>query len=179
MEFISKCCSAPPIGELEQDLSRKVAFGYCKDCGSKSSFFEKQPLEFTPANIKKLGDNEVFVFGSNTAGRHGAGAALTALKHFGAVYGEGEGLQGKSYAIPTKNHRIQTMPLNGIAYYVNRFLEFSKEHPELTFLVTPIGTGLAGLSAADIAPMFKGAPKNVVLPKDFLQLNQTTTTTTK
>ena len=167
MQFISKCCSAPPIGELETDLDRKVAFGYCKDCGCKSSFFEYVPLVETPDVITSLKANEIFVYGSNRSGRHGAGAALTALKKFGAVYGNGEGLQGQSYALPTKGFNVETLPLSEIEKHVARFIEFAKQRTDLIFLVTPIGTGLAGYSATDIAPMFRNVPTNVILPREF------------
>ena len=93
---------------------------------------------------------EIFVFGSNLAGRHGAGAALAALKDHGAIYGRGEGLQGQSYAIPTKDRtpwpsKPKTLPLYVIAEYITEFLQFSQLHLELTFNLTRIGCGLAGL----------------------------------
>ena len=172
MTFVSKCCSAPAVGDLEVDGERKVAFGYCKDCGCKSSFVESKPPTETPRVIKELGENEVFVFGSNRRGSHGLGAALTALKKFGAKYGDGEGLQGKSYALPTKGWKIETLPLSEIAKHVSRFIDFASHRSDLTFLVTPIGTGLAGYSAADIAPMFSTVPPNVVLPREFKQPNK-------
>ena len=107
---------------------------------------------------------EIFVFGSNLAGRHGKGAALTAFKQYGAIYGQGIGLQGNSYAIPTKDERIQTLPLNKIKKYVEQFIRFAKLNPDTTFKVTAIGTGLAGYDEKDIAPMFKDAPFNCILP---------------
>ena len=106
----------------------------------------------------------IFVFGSNLAGRHGAGAALFALKNHGAVYGQGTGRQGNSYAIPTKDYRINTLPLETILGYVNEFLLYARNHPELDFQVTRIGCGLAGYSDAEIAPMFINAPANCHLP---------------
>ena len=109
----------------------------------------------------------IFVFGSNLAGRHGAGAALYARKHHGAVYGQGEGWQGNSYAIPTKTTPSQTMPLDVIRMYVEKFLAFASAHPEMDFQVTAIGCGLAGYTPKDIAPMFKGAPSNCHLPDEF------------
>jgi hypothetical protein len=119
----------------------------------------------------------IFVFGSNLAGRHGAGAALHARRNYGAIYGQGEGFQGSSYAIPTKDgrHRYpplsdpsQTLPLPVIASGVARFLDFARAHPELKFQVARIGCGLAGYVPAQIAPMFKDAPANCTLPPDFL-----------
>lgn len=110
----------------------------------------------------------IFVFGSNLAGRHGRGAAKAAVEKYGAIYGQGIGLQGSSYAIPTKDRYIKTLPLYIIANYVKDFLTFANSHPELTFQVTPIGCGLAGYSPEQIAPMFKGAPNNCILPEIFV-----------
>lgn len=112
----------------------------------------------------------IFVFGSNLAGRHGAGAALFAIRNHGAVYGQGEGLQGQSYAIPTKDDQIKTLPLEKIKQYVNTFLEFSKNNPKLMFRVTAIGCGLAGYTPEQIAPMFNNSPENCILPSEFLKV---------
>ncbi len=109
----------------------------------------------------------IFVFGSNLAGRHGKGAALDARRFHGAVYGQAHGLQGASYGIPTKDQRLNTLPLFDIETYVNRFKFYATEHPEYTFNVTRIGCGLAGYKDHQIAPMFKGVPKNVNLPKEW------------
>jgi hypothetical protein len=109
----------------------------------------------------------IFVFGSNLAGRHGAGAAKFAVKNHGAVYGQGWGLQGNSFAIPTKDAKIKTLPLFYIRIYVDEFKIFAEEHPELTFQLTPIGCGLAGYTYEDIGPMFKNSPSNIVIPKEF------------
>lgn len=115
--------------------------------------------------------NKIFVFGSNIAGRHGKGAALFARQHHGAIYGQGEGLQGQSYGIPTKDERLRTLPLDDIANNVVGFLEFALSHPELTFEVTKIGCGLAGYQPSDIAWMFNApCPRNVILPPEFLAL---------
>lgn len=115
---------------------------------------------------------EIFVFGSNTAGRHGKGAALTAKLHYGAKQGQGVGLVGQSYAIPTKNGRLQTLPLSHIQNYVDEFIEFAK-HSNLNFFVTAIGTGLAGYRHEQIAPMFADAPKNCRLPPEWLDILNT------
>lgn len=109
----------------------------------------------------------IFVFGSNLAGRHGAGAALFARNNYGAVYGQGVGRQGYSYAIPTKDYRINTLPLETIQGYVNEFLLYARNHPELDFRVTRIGCGLAGYNDAQIAPMFVNAPSNCFLPEGW------------
>lgn len=108
--------------------------------------------------------NAVLVFGSNLAGRHGKGAAREAAVSYGAVYGQAEGLQGRSYAIPTKDADLHTLPLNVILRYVKRFLMFAELAPNLQFVLTRVGCGLAGLTDNDMAPLFATAPPNVVLP---------------
>lgn len=123
----------------------------------------------TPEYINKLETNQIFVFGSNEGGRHGKGAAKQALT-WGAIYGQAEGLQGRTYGIPTKDKFIRrTLTINEIKPYVDRFIEFAKENPQYTFLVTEIGCGLAGLKPKQIAPLFKEAISltNVYLPKRF------------
>lgn len=99
----------------------------------------------------------IFVFGSNRAGRHGKGAAFTAMCQYGAINGVGEGIQGEAYGIPTKSVTIQSLPLSEIQKGVERFKAFTLANPKLQFFVTAIGCGLAGYSAKDIAPMFRGA----------------------
>ena len=109
----------------------------------------------------------IFVFGSNRAGRHGKGAALTALQKHGAIYGQGEGRQGDSYAIPTKGLTLEPLSVYAINLSVVRFLVYATAHPELTFQVTRIGCGLAGYTDAQIAPMFADAPVNCQLPEGW------------
>ena len=109
----------------------------------------------------------VFVFGSNLAGRHGKGAALWARQHRGAVYGQGQGRQGNSYAIPTKDERLRTLPLPVVRYQVDVFLTYADQNPGEQFQLTPIGCGLAGYLPTEIAPMFRNAPANVILPEEF------------
>lgn len=118
----------------------------------------------TPDNIEKLGRNEVFVFGSNLQGAHLGGAARIARVKFGAVMGQGVGLQGQSYAIPTMQGGVNT-----IKPYVDDFIAFAAQHPELTFLVTRIGCGVAGFTPREIAPLFANAVdvENIHLPLDF------------
>ena len=111
--------------------------------------------------IAGLEENEIFVFGSNGQGFHGAGAAATAVHKFGAKFGQGEGLQGQSYAIDTMDGDDEMFA------EIDRFLKFSKEHPELKFLVTEIGCGIAGYSPGQIAPYFKNHTDNVILPESF------------
>jgi ribA/ribD-fused uncharacterized protein len=115
---------------------------------------------------------EIFVFGSNLAGRHGKGAALCAKNEHGAIYGEGIGLQGDSYAIPTKDESIKTLPLDRIKKYVDDFLIFAARHPEMEFNVTRIGCGLAGYKDEDVATMFKWATryKNIRLPNEWFSI---------
>jgi hypothetical protein len=124
-------------------------------------------MKTTPNDIVLLEHDEVFVFGSNESGIHGAGAARTAVEKFGAVMGQGVGLQGQSYAIPTKDFDIRVLPLDIIKHYVDEFLYFAKYNQEITFLVTQIGCGLSGYKPKDIAPMFKIIPDNVILPQTF------------
>lgn len=109
----------------------------------------------------------IFVFGSNLKGAHGKGAALFARQNRGAIPGQGEGLQGQSYGIPTKDERIRTLPLWRIEWHVIRFLDFARNRPDLTFEVTPIGTGLAGYTHDEIAPLFVGAPSNCLMPQEW------------
>lgn len=120
---------------------------------------------YTPERISELRPDEVFVFGSNLAGMHGGGAAWVAYRKFGAVMGQGVGLQGQSYAIPTMHGGIET-----IAPYVDEFIAFAKEHPELFFYVTRIGCGIAGFRDSQIAPLFAGAIgiPNICLPDTFV-----------
>ncbi len=122
---------------------------------------------YTPDRILHLKSNEIFVFGSNLAGIHGGGAARLALERFGAVWGQGVGLQGQSYGIPTMQGGVET-----IKPYVDEFIEFAGIHPELIFYVTRIGCGIAGFSDEEIAPLFSEARKllNVVLPESFCEI---------
>ena len=115
----------------------------------------------TPERITDLAENEVFVFGSNLAGAHGGGAALLAYRKFGAVWGQGVGLQGQSYGIPTMHGGV-----DAIKPYVDEFIEFAKTRPDLTFLVTRVGCGIAGFTNEEISPLFAKAHEvpNIVLP---------------
>lgn len=117
--------------------------------------------------ITELKDNEIFVFGSNLEGRHGGGAALLAYRKWGAVWGQGVGLQGQCYGIPTMHGGPEK-----IKPYVDEFIEFARNHKELNFLVTEIGCGIAGFSPEDIAPLFAEAidVENIYLPKRFVEI---------
>ena len=125
-------------------------------------------MRITPDRISTLAKDEVFVFGSNEAGRHGAGAARDALA-FGAKFGVYLGMCGQTFAIPTKDPRLRTLPLDRIQSYVNTFLGYAKLAPHLKFMVTPIGCGLAGYKPSQISPFFKEGVQleNVWLPSSF------------
>lgn len=137
----------------------------------EKSFREEDPafvrMTYAPDNITSLEPNQVFVFGSNLDGFHGGGAAAAALRHFGAIWGQGVGLQGQSYAIPTMHGGVEE-----IRPYVDEFIEFARVHPELTFLVTRIGCGIAGFTDRQMAPLFMYALEmpNVLLPKSFVDI---------
>jgi hypothetical protein len=121
--------------------------------------------EYTPDRITELKQNEIFVFGSNLAGAHGGGAARLAYERFGAVWGQGVGLQGQSYAIPTMQGGVET-----IKPYVDEFIRIAKTRPDLKFYVTQIGCGIAGFKVEEIAPLFQDAMhiENIILPKSFV-----------
>ena len=117
----------------------------------------------TPDMITRLAPNEFFVFGSNEQGLHYGGAAKAAVVNFGAIMGQGNGLQGKSYAIPSMSG------LGVMGEYVKEFCEFAKAHPEKRFLVTEIGCGIAGYSIGEVAPLFECCRdvENITLPASF------------
>ena len=164
---------------------RLITFSIIEDHNSKSrnlSAFEEEfdfapkqtepPVQTklpAPDNITSLQPNQIFVFGSNLQGAHGGGAARAAYKYFGAIWGQGVGLQGQSYAIPTMQG-----PVSSIRPYVDEFLDFARRHPAYEFLVTRIGCGIAGFIDAEIAPLFKDALAidNVRLPQSFLDVLQ-------
>ena len=126
-------------------------------------------MRTTPDNIKKLEQGHIFVFGSNLSGRHGKGAAKTALG-WGAKWGQATGLQGRTYGIPTKDASIRrTLTVIEIKPFVDEFIDFAKNNPDMTFLVTEIGCGLAGHKQKDIAPLFVNAVniENIHLPEKF------------
>ena len=147
---------------------------YCEESAdNRNNIFNENNMEdkkkgrITPRWIDSLKENEIFVFGSNLAGMHGGGAARIARLHFGAVMGKGVGLQGQSYAIPTMQGGVDT-----IRPYVEEFIIFAHQHPDLHFLVTPIGCGIAGFEAEDIAPLFEEAKQieNISLPESFWEV---------
>ena len=124
-------------------------------------------LKYTPENIRHLGEDEIFVFGSNLEGLHAGGAARTAYEHFGAVWGQGEGVQGQSYAIPTMQGGVDS-----IKPYVDRFIDLAREWDQTTFYVTRICCGIAGFTDEEIAPLFADALElyNVRLPESFVKV---------
>lgn len=134
--------------------------------GQQNAWVDRTGRLISSPKIRALNASEVFVFGSNGAGHHGGGAARFAHEHFGAVWGEGHGLHGQSYAIDTMSGR-QVM-----FGEIQAFLAFAAVHSELTFLVTEVGCGIAGYRPADVAPAFAGATGNVALPASFAELLQ-------
>ncbi len=118
----------------------------------------------TPDFITDLKENEIFVFGSNLEGAHGGGAAKAAHEKFGAIWGQGTGLQGQSYGIPTMHGGVEE-----IQPFVEEFIDFAAEHPEFTFLVTRVGCGIAGFHDTEMAPLFAraGEVENIYLPESF------------
>ena len=121
----------------------------------------------TSNHIERLQPNEIFVFGSNLSGHHSGGAALLAMNKWGAIWGQGVGLQGQTYGIPTMQGGVET-----IRPYVDEFIQFANKHPEMTFLVTEIGCGIAGFTPQEIAPLFAKATttENIHLPQRFWDL---------
>ena len=164
--------SMPSMSSMPSMMAERMCCEEAADNGNnifnnKKNMEEMKKGRITPRWIDSLKENEIFVFGSNLAGMHGGGAARIARLHFGAVMGKGVGLQGQSYAIPTMQGGVET-----IRPYVEEFLDFAKHHPEMQFLVTPIGCGIAGFEAEDIAPLFEEAKqiKNISLPESFWEV---------
>lgn len=129
-------------------------------------------MKITNEKTNTLLPHEIFVFGSNLKGVHGAGAARYAMDNFGAVLGVGEGFTGQCYALPTKDEDIQTRDLLLITKSVIRLYQSVVSHPDRFFIITAVGCGLAGLKAEDIAPMFRNFLKfeNVSLPQSFVDV---------
>lgn len=125
-------------------------------------------MRTTPNHITRLQPDEIFVFGSNLSGFHGGGAARIANEYFGAEWGVGVGRTGQCYAIPTMQGGVDT-----IRPYVDEFARYAEQHPELQFLVTRIGCGIAGFTDAEIAPLFAAARdlNNVALPEGWREIN--------
>lgn len=151
------------------DSSKATAGGNADPLFNKYPGIQATPInkELTPNRIRALGPDEIFVFGSNLTGHHGGGAAKLAANKFGAKWGQGPGLQGNSYGIPTMHGGVDV-----IAPYVDEFISFAKEHPTLTFYVTRIGCGIAGFKEEQIAPLFREAlgVANIRLPLSFVNI---------
>lgn len=128
--------------------------------------------KFTPENIQELKENQIFVFGSNMNGNHAGGAARLAVEKFGAIMGQAEGLQGQSYAIPTLNEDMEKVTEEDLITYLGNLRNFANEHPEKEFLLTAIGTGIAGFDTNYMAYMALRAnlPDNVTIPKEFSKI---------
>ena len=156
----------PPLAFDHDLILRKAIEQLKKDfrCDSITAIAQRLQHRISPARIDQLQANEIFVFGSNLSGSHGGGAAWLAYQKFGAIMGQGVGLQGQSYGIPTMHGGP-----DAILPYVEEFIEFAKQHPELKFLVTRIGCGIAGFTTQEMAPLFVCAVEvdNIYLPADF------------
>ena len=163
-----------PGGYIGQSTSREIAYARSRGKTVKSLCPLGPPCEprarrVTPDFITELKEGEIFVFGSNKEGMHGGGAARIAYKEFGARWGEGVGMTGRCYAIPTMDGSLDI-----IRKHVDDFTEYAAAHPELTFLVTRIGCGIAGWRDSEIAPLFGKASElgNVTLPEEFWKILQ-------
>lgn len=127
-------------------------------------------MKFTPENVTELAENEVFVFGSNARGMHAGGAARMAYEKFGAEWGVGDGRTGQCYAFRTLGHDFEKVPPDSIITSKCELYAYAKHHPELTFLVTKIGCGIAGFTVDEMRQVFAGdRPFNVIIPKEFSQ----------
>lgn len=163
---------AMPVEAMPMQSMGAVYADTCMDMSMNETFNENDmkqinPKRVTPEFITTLQPDEVFVFGSNLQGYHAGGAAHIACQRFGAVWGQGVGIQGQSYAIPTMQGPVET-----IRPYVEQFIAYAAQHPGHRFLVTRIGCGIAGFSPEDIAPLFVDAARldNVALPADFWEV---------
>jgi len=125
-------------------------------------------VKHTPDNIEKLEPNQVFVFGSNLAGRHGAGAARVALEKFGAKYGIGEGLQGQSYAFPTLDSYFRKVPVLTLKMAVYNLYQTCHLNPDKEFLLTKVGCGIAGFDEDYMKSLFyEPRPANLIFPEGW------------
>ena len=165
MGLYTECLAA--CQEVAAPASASITNYKCKNIMAFKDFTYMDSKRVTPSFITSLRANEIFVFGSNLQGIHAGGAARTARLHFGAVMGKGVGIQGQSYAIPTMQGGVET-----IRPYVDEFVAYASQHPDKQFLVTPIGCGIAGFDATDIAPLFAAAKDiaNISLPKGFWEI---------
>jgi ribA/ribD-fused uncharacterized protein len=160
--------AAPPIG--------LNAYGRLLDKARAKLLNDRADAERFHPDGSLPSQEAIFVFGSNLAGRHGKGSALAARERYGAIYGQGRGLQGRSYAIPTKDGRPgtpnlrdprATLSLDAIRASVEEFLVFAAQRPETAFFVVRLGCDLAGHKDSDIGPMFSSAPPNCSFPEPW------------
>ena len=152
----------PDFGFVGETMMEEAPLcGAVMDIQERRTIKKMEQIRTTPERITSLQPYEIFVFGSNLRGIHGGGAAYFAYRNFGAIMGQGVGLQGQSYAIPTMQGGVDT-----IRPYVDEFIEFAKQHQNLTFLVTRIGCGIAGFTDDEISPLFNKAHDiyNIILP---------------
>lgn len=167
MQVFKRLWSECPKSKKRVSPENSMQFDFIKQYVKQLK--DRRNKRYTPAKITTLAANEIFVFGSNLEGSHGGGAARVAYNYFGAVWGEGVGLHGQTYAIPTMQGGVET-----IKPYVDEFIRFAQRNGNLTFLVTRIGCSIAGFRDAEIAPLFKDAlyADNVILPKEFVECLQ-------
>lgn len=125
----------------------------------------------TPEHITDLEENQIFVFGSNLNGYHAGGAAKVAKDKFGAIEGIGSGRMGQCYAFPTLGFEMEQRTDENLIKDKNTFYKYVRQNPTLLFLVTKLGLGIAGYDISEIAPLFKDPPKNILLPKEFTDYN--------
>jgi hypothetical protein len=117
--------------------------------------------------ITSLKENEIFVFGSNLAGQHIGGAAKQAHEQFGAEIGVGEGMTGQCYAFPTLGNNFEKLPFHMLRRSVRKLYQCCIDFPSFSFLLTPVGTGIAGYKVSEIAPLFKNHPQNLIIQQEF------------
>lgn len=146
-------------------LENKVLGCWCKTPKNRDIGCHGDILIYVQKFLKDK--KPIYTFASNEAGRHGAGSAKIALEQWGARYKIGLGLVGDSYAIPTKDGNIKTLPLSKIKEYIDRFIDFANNNPKYGFLTVRIGCGLAGFQETEIAPLFKNAGDNILLPPNW------------
>ena len=158
MAHTGTCETPAELRRMPKGIDKPRGFAFTEE----NTYMEKKRT--TPEFIQQLAPGEIFVFGSNLRGMHGGGAAYVAYRKFGAVMGQGVGLQGQSYAIPTMQGGVET-----IKPYVDEFIQFAREHKDLTFLVTRIGCGIAGFTDEEIAPLFESThdDDNIILPEGW------------
>jgi len=122
--------------------------------------------------ITELSENQIFVFGSNLAGIHAGGAAKQAHEQFGAIWGQGEGIQGQSYAFPTLTKSFKKVTPVTLVCNATRLFKCCEDNPDKEFLLTRVGCGIAGFQDEDIRPLFENHPNNLILPEEWRSVEQ-------